>query len=488
METTDIQLDRVALFKQSINKMIASNEDSYKSSYGWGKTNTTRIREYTDDEIASIIASGDIDSMRELSRSYYYSSGYYRRIILYYAYLLTYSFLVVPHYKKKVSNQGKANYYQALDFCDSIHIKSFSQHIATRTLVDGCYYGIIVEKNGLYSTMDLPFSYCRTRFKGYSGLDIVELNLNYFTTISDRDMRDRAFKAYPKEVKRAYNKYTNGTNKKLSDQWYIFDEGVGIYFKMDEARPMFINTIPAIETFQTYRDLELKKQELETKRILVQQLGTNKDGEFIIEPEEAAELHSGAVRMLSKNTDMDVLTTYAEVDVKSLSDARQTVTSNLQTFGNFIYNESGASANIFNANGNLSLDQSLKNDLSLMMSLADKLSAFYTYIVNQNVAIANVTYSVVILPISHYNTKEYIENTYKLASAGYSFLLPALASGLTQKDTVDVKILENELLELEKLFTPLRLGSTQSGDGGAPAKSNENKSDKTIKNQNGGSE
>ena len=48
--------------------MIASNEDSYKSSYGWGKTNTTRIREYTDDEIASIIASGDIDSMRELSR------------------------------------------------------------------------------------------------------------------------------------------------------------------------------------------------------------------------------------------------------------------------------------------------------------------------------------------------------------------------------------------------------------------------------------
>ena len=30
---------------------------------------------------------------------------------------------------------------------------------------------------------------------------------------------------------------------------------------------MFINTIPTIETFQTYRDLELKKQELETKKI-----------------------------------------------------------------------------------------------------------------------------------------------------------------------------------------------------------------------------
>ena len=33
------------------------------------------------------------------------------------------------------------------------------------------------------------------------------------------------------------------------------DEGIGIYFQMDEARPMFINTIPTIETFHTYRDL-----------------------------------------------------------------------------------------------------------------------------------------------------------------------------------------------------------------------------------------
>lgn len=485
------QTDKIALFKQAIEKMVATSADAYKSSYAWGgKTNNTKVREYTEEEIEMIIASGDINSMRELSRSYYYSSGYYRRIVLYYAYLLTYSYIVIPHFRKKVNNQSKNNYLLALDFCDSIHLKTFSQHVAMRTLVDGCYYGLLTEKNGQFTTMDLPFNYCRTRFKGYSGLDIVEFDLRYFTTITDETMLEAAFRVYPKEVRRAYNTYISGKNKKYGSQWYTFDEGVGIYFQMDEARPMFINTISSIESFQTYKTLELKKQEQETKKILVQELGlSNKDGEFLIEPDEAAELHAGAVKMLSKNVDVDVLTTYAKADVKSLSDSRQTVTSNLSTFAGFIYDESGTSGNIFNAEGNLSLDQSLKNDLSLMMSLADKISIYFTYITNEFVASNNTRYSVSILPITFYNTKEYIQNTYKLATAGYSFLLPGLACGLDQRQVVDVKILENNILELVDLFIPLQLSSTQSGkegEAGAPAKSNDKKSDKTIKNQNGG--
>ena len=238
---------------------------------------------------------------------------------------------------------------------------------------------------------------------------------------------------------------------------------------------MFINTIPAINNFSTYRDLEIEKEELETKKILVQEVPIDKEGELIFEPEEAKELHRGAVQMLADNTTLDVLTTYAKVEVKSLADSRQTINTNLETFQNMIYAESGASSNIFAATGNISLDQSLKNDLSLMMNLADQFSQLFTYLLNTEIAKGTTTYSVAILPVSYYNTKDYIEQTHKLATTGYSYLLPAVASGLTQKEFLDIKVLENDVLGLKDVLIPLSTAFTESDDGGRKPLPNDKK-------------
>ena len=45
------------------------------------------------------------------------------------------------------------------------------------------------------------------------------------------------------------------------------------------------------------------------------------------------------------------------------------------------------------------------------------------------------------------NEKEFIDNSYKLANSGYSFLLPALALGISQSNLSNIKDLENDLLE-----------------------------------------
>ena len=475
----------ISLFQTSINKMIATSNDSYKE-YSSGYR--SRSIPYTKEEMQDIITDGDVESMSILSRSYFNSSGFYRRILFYYAYLLTYSYVVIPQYKDKPNkNKALKNYIGALDFCDSLHIQSFCKHAAVNALVDGAYYGAIIFKDGAVSTLDLPFSYCRTRFKGFSGLPIVEINLNYFYTVGDDNARNEIFKIYPPGVKAAYEKY----GAKGGSYWYKFEEGVGMYFDLHEARPFFLNTITAIDNFEDYRDLEITKEELETHKIVVQQIPIDKDGDLIFEPAEAEELHRGAVSMLKNNKNMDVLTTYADVKVESLADSRQTINNNLQTFQGMIYAESGASSNIFAATGNLSLDQSLKNDLSLMMELADQFSNFFKFLINEHASLSNITYDFTILPISFYNTKEYIDETFKLASGGYSFILPALASGITQKQLLNLKTLENDILNLEKVFIPLSSSYTQgSGSapaGGRPELDGKDKTEKTITN-NGGEE
>jgi hypothetical protein len=47
-----------------------------------------------------------------------------------------------------------------------------------------------------------------------------------------------------------------------------------------------------------------------------------------------------------------------------------------------------------------------------------------------------------------------------MAQSGYSFLIPALASGLQQRDFLNVKDLENDVLKLHEKLIPLSISST----------------------------
>jgi hypothetical protein len=62
-----------------------------------------------------------------------------------------------------------------------------------------------------------------------------------------------------------------------------------------------------------------------------------------------------------------------------------------------------------------------------MMTLANKFAKFVTNVVNDSFANSNINFKYIILPITHYNEAKYIDNSYKLATAGYSLVIPAIA-------------------------------------------------------------
>ena len=74
-----------------------------------------------------------------------------------------------------------------------------------------------------------------------------------------------------------------------------------------------------------------------------------------------------------------------------------------------------------------------------------------------------------------------------MATAGYSLILPALAQGFSQKDLVNLKTLENDVLKLtDKLIPPkTSFNSGEAGDdvGGRPSKEADEKKDQTLKNE-----
>ena len=151
-----------------------------------------------------------------------------------------------------------------------------------------------------------------------------------------------------------------------------------------------------------------------------------------------------------------------------------------------IYSNSGTSSQIFSSTGSSTLETSIKNDVALMMVFANKFANFITNLVNRLYSNSNIKFKYTILPITYYNEKDYVDTAMKEANAGYSLILPALALGFSQKDLINIKDLENKVLNLKEKLVPPDLSYTQSGNSGqvgAPKKPEEEKSPKTLANE-----
>ena len=226
------------------------------------------------------------------------------------------------------------------------------------------------------------------------------------------------------------------------------------------------------------RDLE------EIRKIIVQKIPHLTDGALLFEPDEALEMHAGAVGMMKGNKNISVLTTYADVDAVVSKTSSEATNTALEKSLQNVYSRASVSGQLFAPTGSQALSISITNDMSLMMILANKYSHFVTYIINFLFANSNINFKYSILPVSWYNVSQYITDTLKLAQSGYSYLLPAIAAGLSQKDLINVKKLENDALDLSTLLIPLASSYTQSsGQVGRPELPLEEKSPKTIQNE-----
>lgn len=475
----------LSTFTKSVDRMIATSDRSYDGKLSFRKGDL--YYNYTREEISQILERGDTDNLRSLSRSFCYLNGFYKRFLIYYATLLKYIYILIPHVKDGYKIEDKKCfdlYRKSLNFIDVINIKTLSKHVAIKVLIEGAYYGVLRSfGSNSYAVQDLPADYCRSRFNNQDNVAIVEMNVSYFDKLHDKNTKDQVLKAYPKELRDGYWNHKNHGG----DKWVIITPGDGLYFKLFDERPVFANIIPAVIDFNDYRKIEKEKDEQELHNLLVQRLPIE-DGELVFDPEEAEEIHRGAVDMLRGNRGLDVLTTFAEVKLESTESNRSVVTNNLEKIEKSIYSEAGVSKQLFNAEGNTALANSIINDMSMMLVLGDQIANWVKFNLNAKFGNSIISFGYTCLPISHYNEQDVRRDALAMAQAGYSFLLPALAFDLSQNDLLDIKNLEINALHLDKVMKPLASSFTQSAGGANTdlTKVNElpdqKKSEKTIEN------
>lgn len=206
-----------------------------------------------------IIRSGDLASLRELSRYYYRINGNYRNNIDFLAHLPLYDNVIIPIFQEGKGSQAQIlkAFYAACEFVDKLDLPNILAHVTTEWLITGIYYGILRTVDKKVTLQDLPIDYCRTRFKSLDNLNILEFNLAYFLSIKDEKQREEVIKTFPPIVQKAWRK----AGGKVSNNWVAITPdlgGVCFCFAHDQT-PLLIASIPELKKLDNAVEREDKR-------------------------------------------------------------------------------------------------------------------------------------------------------------------------------------------------------------------------------------
>lgn len=454
-------------------------------------------------EVLRAINNCDYNTMRDISNFFYKTSGIYSRLCRYMAYLYRFDWMVTPYINSDSIKVEKilTTFDKVLKYLDNSGIKKMLGEISLKVIKNGSYYGYLIPHKERIIIQELPSEYCRSRFS-VNGRPAVEFNMKFFDEVfRDTTQKMKMLKLFPDEFRKGYIAYKEG---KLPPDfagdtvgWYLLDTNNVIKFNMNgEDFPAFISVIPAIIDLDAAQELDRKKMAQKLLKIIIQKMPVDKNGDLIFDVDEAQQLHNNAVRMLGKAIGIDVLTTFADVEVADMADNSTTTTvDELEKVERTVYNEAGVSQMQFNTDGNIALEKSILNDEAAMYNLLLQFEDFLNYMIDRFNTTAKINFKVSVLTTTIYNYQEMAKLYKEQTQLGYSKMLPQIALGQSQSAILANAYFENDILDLVNVFIPPISSNTMSADalsnkdsdskGGRPTNESQGKevTEKTIQNK-----
>lgn len=460
--------------------------------------------------ILQAISERNLPLIREISNYFYNTNGIYSKVCDYFAYLYRYDWYITPEIKdesEKSFEKALIDFNNILGYLDNSHVKKVCGDIASEVVKNGAYYGYISPSRDGLVLQQLPINYCRTRFN-IGDMPVIEFDMRFFDeNFRDVNYRMKILRMFPKEFQKGYVLYKQGklepdteyyplgrrdshlvnTNTQLNwrpGYWYTLEPGSAVKFCFNNGdQPLFINAIPAILDLDAAQDLDRRKQMQQLLKIVIQKLPLDKNGDLIFDIDEARDIHNNAVEMLQHAIGVDVLTTFADVQVEDMADSNTTTTSDdLERVERTVYNSLGVSKNLFNTDSNLSLEKSILQDESTMRVLLLQFNSFFDKITQQlGSNKKKYNYRFYMLETTQYNYQNLAKMYKDQVQMGYSKMLPQIAMGHSQSSIIHTAFFENKVLKLSEIMIPPLMSSTLNADSilGTNNQNNNSKNQKT---------
>lgn len=470
----------------TINKLITRDLNNNTTSPTFSK--------YTKDDIATYLSNPyTYEKQLRAAVTYIYgASPHFRRLIQYFVGLTDWAYIVSPYKidpKTTSANTISRNYRKSLNFLSSMNIKTQFPKVLTVAFREDVSYITTWIQGESIIFQQLPCDYCSiSTIEG--NVPNVTFDFSYF------DSRTALLEYYPKEFKKKYNQYQKNRNMK----WIELDSPTSFAIKangdiLDYAIPPFAGILREVYEIEDYKELRLSKTALENYAMVSMKLPMDDEGNWSIDYNKAVDFWRNLDSVLPE--EIGSVLTPMDIDKISFEKANTASTNTVAEAEEALFTAAGVSSLLFNnekASAN-ALSLSIKADQAITYGVVKSIEDAINRLLQSQSFGKN--FKVTFLDVSPFNRKEVGDQYLKAAQFGLPTVsMYAASQGLNQAELDSMNLLENDVLEIKKLFVPLSSSNTQSGNpsitketkgatdvGGAPKKDVEDLSESGEQNQ-----
>lgn len=439
----------------------------------------TNPYKYTKEQILKFIENPNQFSkeLRQLHQYLMNTSFHYKRLVYYFASMLTFDYFLYPidtNFDDIDKKSFQKSFRKTLDFTEKFNIKDEFSRVMRVILGEDVGYYYLRENNGALTLQRMPSDYCMIVNKNEVGFQYA-INLNYFSQPGIN------IKNYPLEIQNAYNKRTE-----YPDGWFTLSFENAIAFKFEDTAlilPIFMGLYADILDIFEYKEMFKDKSALDASQIIAQRIPmdtkSSKPDALLISLDKAEFFHNNIKKGLPPN--VKVVT--SPMDINSILVKKEENKDNIvgQAMENF-FQSAGVSETLFGkqVTGSVGLLQSIIVDASFVINCYRQFERWINYQLSKR--IGRYKFKICFPDITSFNWKDKFDKYLKAAEFGYSKSTVACAMGLTPTQFLGLNYLENTL-DMVNILQPLQSSHTQSGtnSGGAPQKDTDQLTDNGLK-------
>lgn len=427
--------------------------------------------------------------MREISRFYFAISPHYRRAIIMLGTILTNNYVIRPILDTR--NVDKNNFEdQYINYalkCSRFKFKDINPQIMIRTLVDGIYYGLMVEDKRSFFLKPLMHKFCKL-VAVENGVWRFAFDLTYFDTKKTKLL----LPSYGAEFEKAYLLYKGDEKKGIkgdkTQRWFIPKKQICI--KFDEEYPFIIPPLAgcfkAIIDLETYQEIKKDGAILDNYKLINYTVDTDSDGVPALSFEQIEKYYNQIAGAVPEGIGIAVNPFKAQgITLKDTTNAQNDYTEDATKD---LFNNMGISPLLFGVGANPTykvIELSLIVDASMMMKLLRQIERVFNVKYQREMSIRDdFLFEIYFIEQYSFNKDEVANRLQKSATYGIpSKLWYAAALGQEPIDAYTASYLENEILDCgSKIYNRPLISSNTLSNGEVGRPQTETPSENTVAN------
>ncbi|CAB1252168.1 conserved protein of unknown function [Ruminococcaceae bacterium BL-6] len=428
--------------------------------------------------------------IRSMSRFLYDNSPQYKRLCKYMAGIPTLDYIIAPYNIPKNYNKNSflVNYNKIVNLLERMNLKHEFNKIFTTCWYEDIFAGLYTETEDSFSIVKINPDYVQISSVN-DGCLTYSLDMSYF------DTRQYLLGSYGDTLKQMYYSYAGYTpilsngkrGKKIKGnpnlRWQEPPNQICLKINEDQilySSPPFASVFPDILNLEDYKQISKTGEFLDHYKLIAEKIPLNDDGTFQMDEEICDKYYQQTCDNVSSS--IGVILTPMDIEPISFTNTVASEHDAVNNAESAVYSSAGSSQMLFGGGDKSSsaiLELSTKNDESLAFGLVRQVERW----INRYIKQLNLPYSfkAKFLDTSIFNRDKMVDMYFKAAQGGVPCKMALSATlGYSPSDTINMGILENDVLKLtDNAFSKVLLSSnTQSGNdqGGRPTNKSEGKS------------